>query len=61
MDAKNILPATEMQIDMPSAFINCDDDSSEMYLKRENIAEMAFRAVFADKLGTPKMFARMAG
>ena len=47
------LPTRELRKNRAPAFCNGDEDLASKNLTRRDIASMAFRAVYADKLGDP--------
>lgn len=47
------LPTQELKENRPAAFANSDDNATSKHMTRRDVATMAFRAVFADKLGDP--------
>lgn len=49
----NALPTNELRKDTPHVFRNDPDEKPPATLRDPRIAEMAFRATWADKLGDP--------
>jgi hypothetical protein len=47
------LPTQELKENRPPAFCNGDEVSVSKNMTRRDVAAMAFRAVFSDKLGDP--------
>lgn len=44
------LPTQELKENRPPAFANSDESATSKHMTRRDVATMAFRAVFADKL-----------